>query len=217
MTERLKRIFNEIPKCKSFADVGCDHGFIAEEMIKSGKCDSVIISDISAPSLKKAEKLLKKYIDCGLVTAVCTDGLNGIDPLTEVVLIAGMGGEEIIKIIKSSSFLPPVLVLQPMKNIDKVRINIQALGYGIVKDYLFYDKKYYNLLVCRLNEKVLPYSQKEILFGRDNLSAKSPDFLFWLKKEIALMEKCLSLAKADNERAEIKEKFDLYNEILNGN
>ena len=73
------------------------------------------------------------------------------------------------------------------------------------------------MLVCRLNEKVLPYSQKEILFGRDNLLTKSPDFLFWLKKEIALMEKCLSLAKADNERAEIKEKFDLYNEILNGN
>ena len=65
MTDRLKRIFEEIPPCSSFADVGCDHGYIAEKMLESGKCNHVIISDISAPSLKKAEKLLKRYIDSG--------------------------------------------------------------------------------------------------------------------------------------------------------
>ena len=152
MTERLMRIFNEIPNCKSFADVGCDHGFIAEQMIKSGKCSLVTISDISEPSLEKARKLLKKYIDLGMVLPVCTDGLKGINTNTEVVLIAGMGGEEIIKILQESAFLPPILVLQPMKNVEKVRRKLFELGYAINKDYLFYDKKYYNLLVCDCEE-----------------------------------------------------------------
>ena len=92
MTKRLQTIFANLPACKSFADVGCDHGFIAKEMIESNKCLNVTVSDISADSLNKAKKLLKKYIDQGIAHAICTDGLNGINPITECVLIAGMGG-----------------------------------------------------------------------------------------------------------------------------
>ena len=180
MTKRLERIFSEIPACKSFADVGCDHGFIAEAMLKGGKCDFVTISDISEPSLQKAKKLLYPYLQKGMVTAICTDGLKGVDCTTEAVLIAGMGGEEIIKILLESPFLPPILVLQPMKNVDKVRKELFALGYGIEKDYLFYDKKYYNLLVCRLGKQCEEYSEKELIFGRDNLKYRSDDFMLYL-------------------------------------
>ena len=120
MTKRLERIFSEIPKCDSFADVGCDHGFIAEKMILSGKCSNVTITDISAKSLQKAKNLLKKHIENGVVNAICTDGLKGVSNKTETVLIAGMGGEEIVSIMKNAKNLPPNLVLQPMKNTEKV-------------------------------------------------------------------------------------------------
>ena len=63
MNKRLEIIFSEIAACSSFADVGCDHGYIAKAVLDSGKCDDVIISDISAPSLKKAEKLLTVFED----------------------------------------------------------------------------------------------------------------------------------------------------------
>ena len=86
--KRIDTLCSLLRKCESFADVGCDHGYIAEKMLESGKCNQVIISDISAPSLKKAEKLLKRYIDSGVARSVCTDGLNGISEV-ETVLIAG--------------------------------------------------------------------------------------------------------------------------------
>ena len=214
MTDRLKRIFEEIPPCSSFADVGCDHGYIAEKMLEKGKCNQVIISDISAPSLKKAEKLLKRYIDSGLVRSICTDGLNGISEV-ETVLIAGMGGEEIIKILTQSAFLPKVLVLQPMKNVDKVRKKLFSLGYGITKDFLFYDKKYYNLIICKLGYNSSPYTEKEIIFGRDNLLNKSEDFKLYLTREIALMQECLKKAKAQKEIEELKSRLQLFSEVYN--
>ena len=217
MTKRLERIFSEIPTCSSFADVGCDHGFIAEKMILSGKCNRVIISDVSEPSLQKAKKLLKKYLDIGVVTAICTDGLIGIDSDTEVVLIAGMGGEEIIKILTNSTFLPPILVLQPMKNVDKVRKSLFALGYGITKDYLFYDKKYYNLLVCKLGTSCKEYSELEYVFGRDNLACQSEDFKLYLKKEIEVMQNCYPLIENQAEKQQVLQKLNLYKEVINGN
>ena len=46
MTKRLQLLFDEIENCEVFADVGCDHGYIAEAVLKSCKSEKVIISDI---------------------------------------------------------------------------------------------------------------------------------------------------------------------------
>lgn len=218
MTKRLQIIFDNIPTCPSFADIGCDHGFIAQKMIESGKCNCVTVSDISPDSLEKAKKLLKKFIDLGQVTAICTNGLLGIDPLVNTVLIAGMGGEEIIKILNSSNFLPPVLVLQPMKNTPKVRSALFDLGYAINKDFIFYDKnKYYNLLVCKLGDFCEPYSSLELTFGRDNLKTLSSDFLNYLQKEIEVMQNVLERVKCPIEKEQIQDKIKLFMGVLYGN
>ena len=41
MTERLNKVFSELPSCKVFADIGCDHGYIAKEMVERKKCEKV--------------------------------------------------------------------------------------------------------------------------------------------------------------------------------
>ena len=51
LSERLALILSEIPQCESFADVGCDHGIIAEQMLKTGKTAFVNVSDVSKSNL----------------------------------------------------------------------------------------------------------------------------------------------------------------------
>ena len=125
ISDRLEFIFSQIPTCDYFADIGCDHGYISYLMLKNKKCNKLTYSDISAPSLQKAILLLSEYENA---KPVCCSGLEKIDRDVDCVLIAGMGGENIISILQNG-FLPKTLVLQPMKNIDKLRVFLNKNGY----------------------------------------------------------------------------------------
>ena len=182
MTERLKKIFSHIDDCKVFADIGCDHGYIAKAMIKSGKCQKVIISDISAKCLQKAVDLLSDEIEKGKAVGIVSNGFEKLPPV-DLALIAGMGGEEIISIMDCAKSLPDKLVLQPMKNLDKVRKLCVEKGYKIILDYVFFEGgKFYDLIKLERGKDSL--SLEEIEFGRTNLLERSKAFKDRLNEDI---------------------------------
>ena len=187
MTERLKIIFDNIPNCQVFADIGCDHGYIAKAMVVSGKAEKVIASDISAKCLEKAEEILYKEISLGKAESVVSNGFEKIQNCN-VALIAGMGGEEISSIINSAKSLPETLVLQPMKNCDKVRLCAVNAGYRILKDFVFKSAgKFYDLMVLTKGKDDL--TENEIEFGRTNLLEPNSAFQERINKEIEKLEK----------------------------
>jgi tRNA (adenine22-N1)-methyltransferase len=151
-------------------------------MITSEKCNKVIISDISAKCLSKAEKLLANELANGTAVKVVSDGLKDI-PYADTVLIAGMGGQEIISIIKSAPFYPEKLILQPMKNTDLVRVEAVKLGYKIIKDFVFLSSGiFYDLIILEKGDDNL--SQEEIEFGRTNIKDRHEDFIKKIKWQI---------------------------------
>ena len=207
MTERLDIIFSELAPCRKFADVGCDHGYIAEAMLAGGKAKETVVSDISAPSLEKAKKLLARYGK--RVKAIVCDGLCAEHSDCDQILIAGMGGEEIASILQRAEKLPERLVLQPMKNADKVRKSLLSLGYRIIKDYVFKDGKYYFLIVAERGED--EYTEDELFFGRDNLNGKCPAFEEYAREQIKKYEKYLAAeGLSESGRAEIEDIIERY-------
>lgn len=189
MTERLTIIYNEIPKCEIFADIGCDHGYIAKAMLDGGKADKVIVSDISEKCLNKARKLLKYYIENGRAESVVSDGFDRISKCS-VALIAGMGGEEIISIMEKAEILPEKLIIQPMKNCDKARYRAVELGYKIEKDFVFKaGGKFYDLIVLVKGEDFL--TEEEAEFGRTNVIEPRSDFIEMVKFRMEQCEKFL--------------------------
>lgn len=212
MTDRLNRIFQELPPVKVFADIGCDHGYIAKEMISQKKCDKAIIADVSPFCLKKAEELLKEEILSGKVESVVSDGFDKITDC-DLALIAGMGGEEIISILSKAKFLPDNLVLQPMKNTDKVRVKAVEAGYKIKKDFLFKSGgKFYDLLVLTAGEDFL--SREEILFGRTNITEKPVAFLEKMTVEKKKTETFLTMTLPQNKQRELLEYLDLVKKYV---
>ncbi len=209
LTLRLNTILGELAKCNTFADVGCDHGYVAEAMLSEGKCDFVYVTDVSAVCLKKAEDLLKNNYD-GKFKAIVTDGLKNV-PKVEQVLIAGMGGELICDILKNADFLPERLVLQPMKNTEKVRKTVISLGYKMVKDTTFKDVKYYDLIVCEKGEE--SYSEYEIEFGRDNLREKGDAFKEVILKKLAVIDVATKTA-SEEERKRLENLKKKYEEVI---
>lgn len=178
---RIEEICSYIDECESFADIGCDHGYCTLHALKSGKCKRAIIADVSAKSLAKAERLLSSYIEKGRCKSVCCDGLGGIDRECELVLIAGMGGMEIIKIL-TEGFIPKRFIFQPMKNSEELRSFLIANGCKITADDIFLDGKYYFIIKGERFGGTKEYSKEELVFGRDSLN--NPVFKQFAQKEI---------------------------------
>ena len=209
MTDRLEKIFALIPNCNTFADVGCDHGYIAFEMLKRGKANKVIIADISKKCLSKAVGLLAPYIAEDKVISLVADGFNGL-PDSDVGLVAGMGGEEICSILLNAKTLPKTLVLQPMKNADKVRKCAVEMGYKLQSDFVFFSAdKFYDIMLLCVGKDSL--TDEEIEFGRDNIKGKNPDFIKQLNAKICVINQVLANQNLSEETKEklVKEKYKL--------
>ncbi len=195
--------------CSSFGDVGCDHGYCTKYMLDRGLCDTAYVSDISQKSLKKAEILLFSYMQEGRCLSICCDGLSGYTSLPEEVLIAGMGGEQIIKMLKGA--IPQKFVLQPMKNEQKVRRFLIDSGCRITYDGIFKDDKYYFLIKGTKQGPAYLYTDMETEFGRDSL--KSPLFLCYIDEEIEKFTKRLSLATTALSKTILEKKIAHFKEV----
>lgn len=196
---------------ESFADVGCDHGYIARHVLKSGKCANVLVTDVSEKCLAKAERLLAEYIKAGKCRAVCCDGLALVPEDTAQVIIAGMGGEEIIKIL-SEGFIPRKFILQPMKNADKVRKFLLESGCKITYDGIFRDEKFYFVIKGERSGGTEKYTPAGLAFGKDSLHTETlKEFAAAeLKKSEAHLARCERAAR----RKEIEEQIKLLKEAL---
>ena len=152
--------------------------------------------------LKKAEELLNEYIEKGVVESAVSNGFDNISK-SDLALIAGMGGEEIVAIMERAFLqdkLPEKLVLQPMKNCDKVRVTALKLGYAIEYDKVFKSaRKYYNLIVLKRGSDTL--TQEEIEFGRDNLRELHQDFTDMLKDTLG---KLTAVLEGENLSEEVR-------------
>ncbi len=197
---RIEVICAHIPKSRVFADIGCDHGYCTQYALAHGLCERAYISDISAACLKKAEELLGAEIAAGRCVPVCADGMDGLPEPPDCVLIAGMGGEEIVSILSRAARLPARFVLQPMKNAEKVRAFLVARGASIGTDITFRDGKFYDLIAGE-GEGGTQYSAFELRYGRDNLLSPSRDFLQKIEKDAATLRAAL-LAGAEGVRRE---------------
>lgn len=216
--KRIDTLCSLLTPAATFADVGCDHGYCSEYMLKNGFCERAILSDISKGSLAKAEKLLASYIRAGKAVSVLGDGFKGVPADTDEVLIAGMGGSEIVSILsdKKNGFMPKRFVFQPMHDGEKLRRYILDNDGIIERDFTFFDGKYYDVIVGRkreAKEDFAPYTELEYEFGRENLLTMPDAFIARTKKQIGNLEKYL---KIDNLQEESRKDLERRKRVLEG-
>lgn len=137
LDNRLKMCVDMISGKGIVCDVGTDHALLAAYLITNGKCEKVIASDINEGPLESARKTVEKYGISGKVDLVLSDGLKNIngEGVSDIV-IAGMGGETIIKILNECQFdLNGIrLVLQPMTKAEILRKWLFMYGFSVISE-----------------------------------------------------------------------------------
>lgn len=156
---RLEAICSLIEQSESFADVGCDHGYIAEYVLKNGLAKTVYASDVSAKCLSKARELLKDYDN-----AVClvSDGLSEYDVEPEQIAICGMGGYAIIGIVDRLK-TKPALILQPQNDEYEVRRFLNEKGYAVKREIFAREgDRFYVVISAKAGEQKLDECQLSV-------------------------------------------------------
>lgn len=182
-TKRLLKLLELVPQdSKIVFDVGCDHGILSALIILSGKAEKVYASDISKMSLAKTEVLAKGLHLEDKIECIHSDGLDNYDKnLTcDCVIIAGMGGNEIIKILSNIQNIENCksFLLQPAQDFWVLREYLSGAGFKIEKDEIIEDKgKFYSNIFCvRSNEKD-ELSDIQCYFGKCCEEDISVDFI----------------------------------------
>ncbi len=220
--KRIDTLCSLLAPAKIFADVGCDHGYCTEYMLKNGLCERAIFSDVSKGSLAKAEKLLAPFVQEGRAVGVLGDGFYGVSPDVEEVLIAGMGGSEIVSILsdKKHGFLPKRFVFQPMHDSEKLRRYILERGGYLQRDYTFEDGKFYDVLVGGMKEEgqsAQEYTDAEYEFGRENLETMPKAFVRRTQKQIGNIGKYLNEPNLQEESKQaLRARRERLQGVLNG-
>lgn len=193
-------------------DIGSDHGKLACSLLLNNIAEKVIITDISQKSLNKAVKLINKFGLSGRAKFYCADGFNGITEDIHTAVIAGMGGMEIIGILEK---MPPnvkKLILQPMKNADKLRVYLQKRRFFIETDKkVSSGGRYYDIINVDTKEGEA-LTENDIIYGKSNLIEKDKVFLDYLQKERRKLERICEKAGCSGIAAK---KLDSINEIIN--
>lgn len=146
LSPRLKMIAEQINVGETMADIGTDHGFLPIYLWENKISPKVIMADISKGSLAKAEENCRSlYFDTDFDLRLG----SGIEVLkdgeVDAVVMAGMGGILMTEILsknieKSRSFSK--LVLQPRKDIGKLRFWLFDNGFRITNETLVREGKY---------------------------------------------------------------------------
>lgn len=210
MEKRMQTILDLCQKLPITADVGCDHGYISLELLKQNKTDYIIATDISKPSLQKAIDLLNQKGFKDKFCARVGDGLSVIksDESIDQVVIAGMGGQEIIHILqefKGKNMLKNI-VLQPMNQIKQLREYLTDNGFKINRDIIVKEgEKFYHILGVNLGRQKL--NMLELGFGANIEDCKTEDFKLWLKQKQFKIKRILKGMPKDNPKAEMFEKW----------
>ncbi len=201
LSERLSVIAEKVKPGRSVCDVGTDHGYLPAYLYLEGRQTLVTATDIREKPLLNAKTNLKKLGAEGVNLILC-DGLTGVSRnAADTVIIAGMGGEVIMKIIKSCAFFPDKdidLILQPMTASHKLRKFLFESGYEISDETPVKEKgKIYSVMSVKYDGIKRTFDNFSLLVGK--LNAKTPLGREYIEKQVRIYKKRVGLLEGSGE------------------
>lgn len=208
LTKRLEAIKNHISPGAKVVDVGTDHGLIPVFLAESGCAAAVTATDINIGPLTKARELADR---CGVserIRFVLTDGLRGICPDADTVIIAGMGGETIMGILEAAPWVLEngvKLLLQPQSKITELAEWLSDNKYTIFDAELVKENgKFYHILEVK-GDRTNVQRNDDVL--NILLKKRDPLFIEYIDILIRRANRVISeLSNTDNDELTVQNK-----------
>ena len=127
------------------ADVGTDHGYLAIYLLQSRRASRVLAADVAEQPLARAMENARRFgVREGLSFHLC-DGVRGLPRDFDVLLMAGLGAETMVGILRSGPWLRGGryrLVLQCQSSQNELRQYLSEHGWEITREEPVRDGKF---------------------------------------------------------------------------
>lgn len=199
---------------QSVLDIGCDHGYLAQQLRFNGNKELIICADNKQGPLNNARKNLA---DVENVEFVLSDGAAKINKQVDVAVCAGMGYKTVTEILRSSdSYFRKCsyLIIQVNNSVDRMRQWLSEHDYRIVDEEVIKDYKYYQIIVAENGQQQL--DELQISYGPVLLEKRSDTFVEFLNYQIAKNNKIMSgIDPGDPDYQQLARKNAIIESIIN--
>ncbi len=189
---RLSLAFDLYDPCELAADIGTDHAHLPAALLQRGRCQHMILTDISESALEnaRAEIIRRRLTD--RVDFRLGDGLAPISEKCGMISVTGMGGRTIREILLSgqSRLQGASLLLSAHTDWHLIRGALREIGYGLDREEpCFAAGRYYLMLVARPGGAEL--TAREIRLGGPLFRSASPILIPFLRRRLDVLREKL--------------------------
>jgi tRNA (adenine22-N1)-methyltransferase len=172
---RLAAIASMVPRGRSVADIGTDHGLIPIALVGSGRSPRAVAIDRSEAPLDRARRNAARLG----VQVELRQGDSFLPSEAEVAIIAGVGGRAICSLLQSIQDVERV-VLQPNTDFEDVRRTLAARGYSCMEERLVADDARFFLVIAADRGEPKELTLAESFLG---LLGNDPLFPVWTERQ----------------------------------
>lgn len=162
LSRRLALCASYVAENSRLADIGTDHAYLPIALALENKITFAIACDVAQGPLDRARENIQKYHLEDRILPRLSDGLQNVRrEEIDTVVIAGMGGELIAKILSDCPYSKDeglTLILQPMTRCEKLISWLYENGFAIKSQQaVTEDHKHYTVMLAfYTGEKTIP-------------------------------------------------------------
>ncbi len=192
LDNRLKLCADFVRQGTTLADIGTDHAYLPIWLVQNGIVKKALACDINEGPLNSGKADVEKYKLSDKITLRLSDGLKNVrENEADDIVIAGMGGELIAKILSDCSFAKNKdkhYILQPMTKCEVLIRYLYENGFEIIEQKACVsDNKHYTVMLVTytgVSEK-----KDESFYYTGKLDSKDEHSKEYLKHVLKNLEK----------------------------
>ncbi len=197
LSKRLQSIYDMVPS-GVVADVGSDHGKLIISLFENGVISKGYAIENKKGPFARLKKAIEEHHLEKDVIPMLSDGISELPEDVNTVVIAGMGGFNIIEILKKNPRKlknVKTIIVDAHNAIPELRKQICKMGYIIAdEDIVYEDNNYYEIIKFIAGE-VAFLDEPDIEFGPILRNEKSITFVDKYNSRIKEIDILLSTHK----------------------
>ena len=202
------------------ADVGCDHGYLTAYLLKTCPQMTALACDVSAPSLGKARRLMAKRGLTERVRFAVADGLAAIDAPVDVIVLAGMGAETILSIVRAGRDRvgQAALIVQANTDLPMLRAGLAQMGFAARREVYVQAAGRRYVTMCMRAAQPRTLTAREALLGAAAQGAQDAQqraYFAWQRDvRVREMQQAATRSRAGERMAQNRQELTWISEAL---